>query len=123
MDASVMDTGSRNAAEAFAAHWIEAWNSHNIDAILSHYVDDVEFLSPLAAQRVGHGRVVGLTALRNYWGAGLAAQPHLHFELDKVLVGFATITICYCNHRNQSVAETFEFNDSGKVVRAYACYA
>ena len=43
--------------------------------------------------------------------------------LDKVLVGFETVTLYYRNHRNQSVAETFEFNDSGRVVRAYACYA
>ena len=117
-----MDNGSRSAAEAFAAHWIDTWNSHDIEAILSHYVDDVVFLSPVAVQRVGDGRVIGREALRSYWSAGLAAQPLLRFELDTVLIGFASVTICYRNHRNQSVAETFEFNESGKVVRAYACY-
>jgi hypothetical protein len=117
-----MDNESPRAAEAFAEQWIDAWNNHDIDAILSHYVDDVVFLSPVAAQRVGNGRVSGREALRSYWCAGLAAQPQLRFELDKVLIGFETVTICYRNHIKQSVAETFEFNESGKVVRAYACY-
>ena len=62
-----MDTGSCNAAEAFAAHWIEAWNSHDIDAILSHYVDDVEFLSPLAMAEwldSRHFAAIGVQVLR-----------------------------------------------------------
>lgn len=117
-----MNSASHTSVESFAAHWISAWNSHDIDAILSHYVDDVVFLSPVAAQRTGNGRIHGREALRSYWSAGLTAQPELQFELDKVLVGFQTVTVLYRNHRNQSVAETFEFNDSGKVVSAYACY-
>lgn len=117
-----MNNSLRSAAESFAAHWIDAWNRHDIDAILSHYVDDVVFLSPVAEQRIGNGRVIGLDALRSYWSAGLAAQPQLRFELDMLLVGFESVTICYRNHRKQSVAETFEFNGSGKVVRAFACY-
>lgn len=118
-----MQTLTRDAAEAFASHWIDAWNRHDIEAILSHYIEDVVFLSPVAAQRVGQGRVVGRTTLRSYWTAGLAAQPLLRFELDQVLLGFSSLTICYRNHRGESVAETFEFNAAGKVARAYACYA
>jgi hypothetical protein len=118
-----MDTFSHDAAEAFAADWLDAWNRHDINAILSHYADDVVFLSPVAEQRVGNGRVVGRDALARYWSAGLSQQPLLQFELEKVLTGFETITICYRNHRGQAVAETFEFNQSGKVVRAYACYS
>ena len=67
-----MNKASGTAAEAFSAQWIEAWNSHNVEDILSHYDDDVVFLSPVAAQRVGNGRVVGKQALRNYWSAGLS---------------------------------------------------
>jgi hypothetical protein len=117
-----MNHASRTLAEDFAAHWISAWNSHDIEAILSHYGDDVVFLSPVAAQRTGNGRVIGREALRSYWSAGLTAQPELQFELDKVLIGFQTVTVLYRNHHNQTVAETFEFNDHGKVVSAYACY-
>lgn len=118
-----MSTLSPSDAETFATHWLDAWNRHDLDAILSHYVDDAVFLSPLAALRVGSGRVVGREALRRYWRMGLDAQPQLRFELDAVLAGFSTLTVCYRNHRGQSVAETFELNDSGKVVRAYACYS
>lgn len=117
-----MNNASRTSAEVFAAHWISAWNSHDIEAILSHYSDDVVFLSPVAAQRTGNGRVIGREALRSYWSAGLAAQPELQFEVDKVLIGLQTVTVLYRNHRHQSVAETFEFSEAGKVVRAYACY-
>lgn len=109
-------------AEPFADHWIRAWNSHDLEAILGHYAEDVVFLSPVAAVRVGTGRVVGIDALRAYWRAGLAAQPTLQFTLDRILVGYETLTIQYANHRGQAVAETFEFGPDGKVVRASACY-
>lgn len=110
-------------SDHFAEEWIAAWNGHDLDAILSHYADNIVFLSPLAAQRLGNGRVVGLPALRSYWAAGLAAQPELKFELLSVLLGFNSATIQYRNHRQQLVAETFEFGIHGKVVRAFACYA
>jgi len=61
-----MNDASCTSAEDFAAHWIGAWNSHDIEAILSHYGDDVVFLSPVAAQRTGNGRVIGREALRSY---------------------------------------------------------
>jgi len=110
-------------AEAFAAEWIAAWNSHDLERIVSHYTDDIVFLSPVAQQRVGNGRVVGIASLRDYWGSGLKAQPNLHFELVKAHRGHECLTIYYRNHRAQVVAETVEFGPNGKVVRAYACYA
>ena len=68
------------------------------------------------------GRVVGIPALRSYWGKALATVTQLKFELLKVLVGHACLTILYLNHRNQQAAETFEFANDGKVVRSFACY-
>ena len=118
-----MDPPNAQAAQTFAAQWLDAWNRHDIEAILSHYADEIVFLSPLAQQRVGNGQVIGIEALRDYWSIGLAQQPQLRFELERVLTGYGVVTICYRNHRGQSVAETFEFNDSGKVNRAFACYA
>ncbi|OXE36283.1 MAG: hypothetical protein CGW95_08650 [Phenylobacterium zucineum] len=29
--------------EAFAAHWISAWNNHDLDEILRHYGSDIVF--------------------------------------------------------------------------------
>jgi len=109
-------------AQAFADEWIAAWNSHDLDRVLSHYAPDVVFLSPVAQKVVGNGRVVGIPALRSYWGKTLASQPQLKFELLTVLVGHACLTILYRNHRNQQAAETFEFASDGKVARSFACY-
>lgn len=113
---------TQDEADAFARDWIEAWNSHDLQRILSHYADEVVFLSPVAQQRVGNGRLTGVPALRAYWGAGLKAQPTLRFELVDVLVGHGSATLLYRNHKGQTVAETAEFGPTGKVVRAYACY-
>ena len=109
-------------AQAFADEWIAAWNSHDLDRVLSHYAPEVVFLSPIAQRMVGNGRVVGIPALRSYWGKTLANQPQLKFELLKVLVGHLCLTILYLNHRNQQAAETFEFGSDGKVARSFACY-
>ena len=90
---------------------------------MSHYADDEVFRSPVALKLGGIGRIAAHTALRAYWTAGHTAQPQLRFTLDKMLVGFDSLTLIYRNHRDQSVAENFEFNKAGKVVRANTCYA
>ncbi len=110
-------------AQAFAEAWIAAWNAHDLDRILAHYADDIVFLSPVARQRLGDGRVAGLPALRAYWSKALQAAPDLRFALDRVLVGHDALTILYRNHRGQQAAETCEFAADGKVVRSCACYA
>jgi SnoaL-like domain len=109
-------------AEAFAAEWIAAWNSHDLERILSHYSTDIVLLSPIAQQRMGDGRVVGIDALRKYWRLGLASQLDLKFELIEVLCGHRCLTLTYRNHRGKLVCETAEFGGDGKIVRAYACY-
>ena len=109
--------------KAFADDWVDSWNSHDLDRILAHYGSEIVFLSPIALQTVGNGRVAGIAALRNYRSKGLAARPDLKFELLEVLAGHQCLTIRYRNHRGQSAAETFEFGSNGKVVRSFACYA
>ena len=94
-------------AQAFADEWIAAWNSHDLDRVLSHYAPEIVFLSPIAQKLVGNGRVVGISALRSYWEKALANLPQLKFQLLKVLVGHACLTVLYVNHRNQQAAETF----------------
>jgi len=108
--------------QVFAEEWVAAWNGHDLDRILAHYDAGIVFLSPIALQTVGNGRVAGIAALRDYWGERLAARPDLKFELLEVLTGYQCLTIRYRNHRGQSAAETFEFGPDGKVVRSFACY-
>jgi ketosteroid isomerase-like protein len=112
----------RLTARAFADDWIAAWNAHDLERILAHYAHEIVFLSPVALERMGDGRVVGIAALRSYWSKGLENQPDLKFDLVDTLFGHASLTIVYRNHRQQSAAETFEFDAGGKVVRSFACY-
>jgi ketosteroid isomerase-like protein len=109
-------------ARAFAHEWIAAWNSHDLDRILSHYAPEIVLLSPNAEKTVGHGRVVGLSALSEYWKQALGRQPTLKFEFVDVRLGHQALTILYRNHRGQQAAETLEFGVDGKAVRSFACY-
>jgi ketosteroid isomerase-like protein len=110
--------------KAFAAEWVAAWNARDLDRILSHYADDIELVSPRAALVVpsSGGVIRGLAALRAYWTAALARSPDLRFELDDVLSTVSGATLLYRNHRGERVAETFLWNDSGKVTRSVVAY-
>lgn len=108
---------------AFAEEWIASWNAHDVERVLLHYASDIVFLSPIAQQRLGHGRVVGTEALRNYWVRALADLPDLRFEMIDLLVGHECLTILYRNERGRRAAESFEFGPDCKVIRSCACYA
>jgi len=112
------------AARAFAAEWIAAWNARDLERILEHYAQDVEFTSPYVVKIAGQpsGRLAGKSALRAYWEKGLAMLPGLHFTLVETLVGIGIVTLVYRGHRG-IVAETFTFNSAGRVTTSTACYA
>lgn len=109
-------------ARAFAEQWLDAWNTHDLERVLESYANDIVFSSPVALQRTGDGRVSGRSALRAYWGEGLAREPSLRLELQRVLLGYQSLTIVYRNQRDEQVAETFEVAPDGKVVRSYVTY-
>ena len=110
-------------AQHFANEWVAAWNSHDIDRIMSHYSDDIAMHSPVIVQMTGEksGRLQGKDAVRAYWEKALRMIPTLHFELISYYVGVTSIVIQYTGHRGIS-AETFIFNNDGKVAIAYAHY-
>ncbi len=114
-------------ARAFAAEWVDAWNSHDLDRILSHYTDDFEMSSPLIVERMGvaEGVLRGKRAIRPYWQQGLDAHPPLRFELRDVLAGVRTIVIYYrrTTTRTRMAAEVLTLNEEGKVVAGAAAYA
>lgn len=113
-------------AQDFAREWLDAWNAHDLERVLSHYADDVELVSPRAAQVVPEsgGVIRGTAALRAYWTKALAstATP-LHFELIEVFATVSGATVLYRNHRGQRVTETFLWNADGKVVRTVVAHA
>jgi ketosteroid isomerase-like protein len=108
-------------ALAFAADWIESWNTHDMNRILSHYTDDFEISSPLIVERLNkpEGKLKGKNAVRDYWLPSLSLEPPLRFELIDVLIGIGEITLYYRNVGRRVVAETMFINDSGKVTRGF----
>ncbi len=112
-------------ARIFASDWIAAWNAHDLEAILGHYEEDVELISPTAAQLLGRpdGRVIGKTALRAYFERGLAAYPELRFELEDVLCGVHSVVLYYINQKGTHTGEFMELSSAGKVARVMAHYS
>lgn len=115
---------TREEAWNLANHWIAAWNAHDLDLIMSHYADEIELTSPVAAQllRKPDGRVVGKSALREYFQRALEAYPDLHFQLEDVLWGVSSVVLYYTNQKGTRVAEFMELSASGKVARVVANY-
>ncbi len=114
---------SRDFADQFATHWIEAWNSHDLKEILSHYLEDFEMSSPYIAQIAGEpsGILKGKAAVGAYWAKALERMPALHFELIATLIGVDSITLYYRGARGMA-AEVFFFGHKGRVVKACAHY-
>ncbi len=111
------------AAAAFVSEWIAAWNAHDLERILAHWADDAVFTSPLAARLLGgDGTVHGKAALRSYWARGLAVNPDLRFELDRVLVGTDSLVIAYRNHRGQACGEWLRLDAAGRAIAGAAHY-
>lgn len=111
-------------AQNFAQDWIEAWNNHNLERILSHYSDTFEMTSPYIMKITGEdlGTLTGKTAIKAYWEKALQDIPTLHFELIECLLGVDSVTLYYKSLQGRA-AETFFFNEQGKVTHAFAHYS
>lgn len=116
---------TREAAEAFAREWVEAWNSHDLARILAHYAEDVEFASPFVIAITGEasGTLRGKAALADYFAKGLPRYPSLHFRLQRVLAGVRSVTIAYESVNELDAAEVMELDRGGRVVRVQCHYA
>jgi ketosteroid isomerase-like protein len=114
---------SKESAQEFAEHWIDAWNAHDLSAILSHYTEDFQMSSPYIVQIANEpsGTLNGKSAVAAYWSAALEKIPTLHFELLQVLAGVGSVTVYYRGVRGLA-AEVFFFNESGLVERSCAHY-
>jgi predicted ester cyclase len=110
---------------AFASDWIAAWNAHDLDLIMAHYDDNIELISPVAAELLGmpNGKIAGKANVRAYFQRGLQAYPQLQFHLDDVLCGVNSVVFYYRNHKGTYTAEFMELAATGKVVRVLAHYS
>ncbi len=111
-------------AKIFSREWVEAWNEHNLDNIMLHYADNFEMSSPVIKKimNIESGIIKGKNEVRTYWEKALSLTPELHFEIIKLFSGANSIVIHYKGHRGLS-AETFFFNNEGKVISSHAHYA
>jgi predicted ester cyclase len=116
---------TKEQAYQFAQEWVTAWNTHDLDQIMSHYDEEVELISPVAAQLLNQsdGKVAGKANLRAYFQKGLAAYPSLHFELKDVLWGVGSVVLYYANQRGTHTGEYMEISPHGKVSRVVANYS
>jgi hypothetical protein len=116
---------TKEQTHQFAQEWVAAWNAHDLDQIMSHYAEDVELLSPVAAQLLDQsdGRVIGKANLRAYFQKGLSAFPALHFDLKDVLWGVRSVVLYYANQRGTHTAEYMEISPQGEVSRVVANYS
>lgn len=112
--------------EAFARSWLDAFNARDVDAIMAHYAENVEHSSPTVERLLGEpsGVVRGKSALRAYFVKALdAAGPGLHYEPTRVYRGAHGVTILYNRSGGKLVAETFQFDASGLVTRAFVAHS
>jgi ketosteroid isomerase-like protein len=116
---------TKEQAHQFAQDWVAAWNAHDLDQIMSHYEDEVELISPVAAQLLNQsdGKVTGKANLRAYFQKGLSAYPSLHFDLKDILWGVGSVVLYYANQRGTHTGEYMEISSRGKVSRVVANYS
>ena len=110
-------------SQKFAQKWIESWNSHDLKEILNHYSDDIEITTPIIkmAGGINSGMLKGKKSVADYWEKALNINPGLHFEVINSFSGVNSVVIYCKGHRGLS-AETFFFDNEGKVISAYAYY-
>lgn len=112
--------------EGFARSWLAAFNARDLDAIMAHYAEGIEHSSPTVVRLLGEpsGVVRGKRALRDYFETALAAAgPTLRYEATRVYVGAHGVTLLYDRSGGKLVAETFQFDEKGKIVRAFVAHA
>jgi hypothetical protein len=79
-----------------------------------HFHDEAVFTSPVAQQIgfVDGGVVIGKDALRDYWTAALAQNPHTRFQVSAVYRGVNTLVIAYKNQNAIDRVEVLMFRGS-----------
>lgn len=115
---------NKEFANHFASEWLQAWNAHDLDRVLSHYSDDFEMFSPVIVQVMGNkdAHLQGKQAVGTYWAKALAMFPNLQFSHICTMTGVDSVIIHYLGATGKRVAEVFQFNSQGLVIRAHAHY-
>lgn len=111
-------------AQQFSTNWLAAWNAHDIERGLSHYDDNIEYYSTFSTKLTDNKESViyGKVNLTEYFVKGFQLYPQLHFKLERVFLGIASITLQYKSVSNLLAAEVFELNTQGLAFRVQCHY-
>jgi len=111
-------------ADAFVAHWLDAWNAHDLDRITGHYHDDVEYYSPFVARLAdGRGHLQGKRAVRDYVASALERFPDLELgPVISVAPGAGSVAAVYRSVEGLLAIETLVLDEGGLVIRAHCHY-
>jgi hypothetical protein len=112
-------------AQRFANDWIDAWNTHDLDRVMTHYDESIEYYSVFLSKLTNHkaGVLTGKENVKEYLAKGLQAYPELNFELERVFIGVASLTLQYQSVNGLIAAEVFELNGKGLVSRVQCHYS
>jgi hypothetical protein len=105
-------------AEEYAKSWIEAWNSHDIESLGAHYAEDVVFRSPFIPRLNDSDSctIHGRESLKDYLQKGMAAYPHMRFQLHRVGVGVDSLALNYIGVDGALANEVHVLNEDGKAI-------
>jgi hypothetical protein len=115
---------SQPTHSGLAEEWYAAWNAHDLDRIVSHYSDDVVFTSPFVAKLGSdpQGRLVGKSALRDYFGVALDRFPDLEFEPIALMTGVDSMVLQYYSVERKLAAEVMFLDADGLIREVFAHY-
>jgi hypothetical protein len=110
--------------DQLALQWYDAWNARDADAIVNLYAEEFEFSSPfVAALGFGAEGVITLKPmLRAYVDMVLSRVPDLSFESIAVCQGCHGHILVYRNQSGVMVAESHDYDASGRIIRASTAY-
>lgn len=113
-------------AQRFATSWYAAWNAHDLDAMMAHYAEEIEHSSPFIARYNNDPTCAplrGKADVQAYFARALARNPTLRFDPVHTAVGVETVLLVYRRMTGEVAAETFAFDEAGKIVRSVSHYA
>ena len=112
--------------DAFVRSWLNAFNRGDLEAILAHYAPGIHHVSPTVRRLLGRpdGAVDGIADLRSFYEVALkAAGPGLTYTLRSLHDGVGGCTIVYGRSGGKLVAETFLFDDDGRITWSFVAHA
>jgi hypothetical protein len=106
-----------------ARRWLAAFNAGDLDSLIELYADDAVHESPKIrkAMPASGGKLVGKTAMREWWKQAFSRLPGMTYELTALTSDRSRAVIEYIRRapgqEPLSVAEAFEVRD-GEIVHS-----